>query len=91
MVEFNYSYVFRGKKVRNSLPYDPTLIGWKWVGKKNCCLYFEKEELKMRIKTDTQVLVVEKEGQSRPLLVQTIPFQSHKNFISKIVTIWSPQ
>lgn len=82
MIYFTYTYKVLGKKKARSLYYDPTLEGWKWVRKINCCVHFTKGDLLLRIKTDTQLVIIEKNGKARPVL-NSNPIRSQAEFIQK--------
>lgn len=84
MFSFTYTYLLKGEKTVRKIPYDPIEEGWKWKKKINCCIHFTKGDMLLRIKTDTQFVIVEKEGRSRPLLSLTNPIKDQAEFIEKM-------
>ena len=80
---FSYSYK-RGEnnKIRRELKFNPLTIGFKLIKKLNCCLHFKRDDYLLRVKTETQMIILEKEGRSRPLLGGTIS-NSQQSFEKK--------
>jgi len=57
---FNYSYKkLGGVKFYGTLPYSPSELGFKYDRKSNCCLHFRKEGWLLRIKLDTNIIILE--------------------------------
>lgn len=83
MLSFTYTYKHNGTKITRSLPYDPSREGWKFDKKINCCLHFRKGDLLLRIKTATQMVIMEQEGKNRPVMSSITPIKTQESFITK--------
>lgn len=79
-----YEFKSGGKKVVRHLPYDPKEYGFALTEQKNCCLHFRRNKLLLRVKTATQILTLEEDGNNRPLLQLVFPPQSKEDFENKL-------
>lgn len=55
---FPYEFEHDGERHVRELPYDPRNYGWRLVRQIPCCLHFYRDGHLLRVKTDTQMIMI---------------------------------
>lgn len=55
---FPYQFEYKGGSVVRELPYDPRDYGWRLVRQIPCCIHFYKDGHLLRVKTETQLVII---------------------------------
>lgn len=73
-----------GEEITAVLPYSPIEHGWTLDDAKDCCLHFSKGDLKMNIKTASQIIKITR-GESKDSLLKGAPVARNEREFEQIL------